>query len=84
MPALVLPRIVCALANEAAFAEGEGVAEAETIDRAMQLGTNYPFGPLAWAKNIGYAKVVAVLDHLYREYGEERYESRPDYVAGHA
>lgn len=76
-PALVLPRIVCALANEAAFAEGEGVAEAETIDRAMQLGTNYPFGPLAWAKNIGYAKIVAVLDHLYREYGEERYRVAP-------
>lgn len=76
-PALVLPRIVCALANEAAFAVGEGVAEVETIDRAMQLGTNYPFGPLAWAKNIGYAKVAAILDHLYREYGEERYRVAP-------
>lgn len=76
-PGLVLPRIVCALANEAAFAVGEGVADGDTIDRAMQLGTNYPFGPLAWAKDTGYAKVVAVLDHLYREYGEERYRVAP-------
>lgn len=77
VPGLVLPRLVCALANEAAFAAGEGVAEVETIDLAMQLGTNYPRGPLAWAKEIGYAKVVAVLDHLRDEYGEERYRIAP-------
>ncbi len=76
-PALILPRIVCMLANEAAFAAGEGVAEIDTINKAMQLGTNYPKGPLAWAKEIGYAQVVAILDHLHTEYGEERYRSAP-------
>jgi 3-hydroxybutyryl-CoA dehydrogenase len=76
-PALVLPRIVCMLANEAAFAAGEGVAEPETIDQAMQLGVSYPKGPLAWAKELGYGKVVAVLDHLHAEYGEERYRVAP-------
>lgn len=76
-PALVLPRIVCMLANEAAFALGEGVADLVTIDKAMQLGTNYPKGPLAWAKEIGYACVVETLDHLHAEYGEERYRVAP-------
>ena len=76
-PALVLPRIVCMLADEAAFAAGEGVAEPETIDQAMQLGVSYPKGPLAWAKELGYARVVAVLDHLHAEYGEERYRVAP-------
>jgi 3-hydroxybutyryl-CoA dehydrogenase len=76
-PGLVLPRIISALANEAAFAAGEGVAEPDTIDQAMRLGTNYPKGPLAWAKEIGYAHVVAILDHLHSEYGEERYRVAP-------
>ena len=70
-PGLILPRIICMLANEAAFSAGEGVAEIDIIDKAMQLGTNYPKGPLAWAKEIGYARVTTVLDHLQFEYGEE-------------
>ena len=76
-PALVLPRIVCMLANEAVFAVQEGVAEASQIDLAMQLGVNYPHGPLAWAKTLGYRRVLAVLDHLQREYLEERYRAAP-------
>jgi 3-hydroxybutyryl-CoA dehydrogenase len=76
-PGLILPRMVCMLANEAAFAAGEGIAEPEEIDRAMQLGVNYPKGPLAWARQLGLARVVAVLDHLHAELGEERYRVAP-------
>jgi 3-hydroxybutyryl-CoA dehydrogenase len=76
-PGLVLPRIVAMLANEAAFAVGEGVANRETVDRAMQLGVNYPRGPLAWAAALGYNHIVAILDHLRAEYGEERYRAAP-------
>lgn len=76
-PALVLPRIVCMLANEAAFTLGEGVAQLDDIDKAMQLGTNYPKGPLAWANELGYITVVDILDHLHAEYGEERYRVAP-------
>ncbi len=76
-PGLVLPRIVCMLANEAAFAAGEGVAEMDTIDTAMRLGTNYPKGPLAWAKELGYQCVVDVLDHMQQEYREDRYRAAP-------
>lgn len=76
-PGLVLPRILCALTNEAAFAVGEGVAAAETIDTAMKLGTNYPLGPIEWGKQIGFRRVVGVLEHLHAEYGEERYRVAP-------
>lgn len=74
-PALILPRIVCQLVNEAAFAVLEGVADAEPADLAMTLGVNYPRGPLEWGQELGYDKVVAVLDHLYAEYHEERYRA---------
>jgi 3-hydroxybutyryl-CoA dehydrogenase len=76
-PALVLPRLICMLANEATFALGEGVADGNTIDLAMQLGTNYPKGPLEWAAQLGYNRVVTVLEHLHNEYGEERYRIAP-------
>ncbi|MBI3157997.1 MAG: 3-hydroxyacyl-CoA dehydrogenase [Chloroflexi bacterium] len=74
-PGLVLPRIVFQLVNEAAFAVLEGVADADTIDLAMRLGVNYPKGPLAWGREFGYSKALAVLDHLYGEYREDRYRA---------
>ena len=74
---MVVPRVVGCLANEAAFAAMEGVANPEDIDRATVLGLNYPHGPLEWAEQLGLSKVVAVLDHLRREYGEERYRVAP-------
>jgi 3-hydroxybutyryl-CoA dehydrogenase len=43
----------------------------------MILGTNYPKGPIAWAREIGYHRVVEVLKHLQNEYGEERYRTAP-------
>lgn len=77
IPGLVLPRIICCLVNEGAFAAGEGTAPPETIDLAMRLGGNYPQGPLEWGRKIGRQRVAAVLDHLFNEYGEERYRTAP-------
>jgi 3-hydroxybutyryl-CoA dehydrogenase len=73
----VLPRVVANLANEAAFALMEGVASAEDIDQAMQLGTNYPHGPLAWADRIGLDQVAGVLGALGEFYGADRYRAAP-------
>lgn len=70
---LVSPRILSLIINEAAFSVMEKVASPEDIDRAMQLGTNYPKGPLAWADEIGLDIVVMLLESLYEEYGQERY-----------
>jgi 3-hydroxybutyryl-CoA dehydrogenase len=73
----VLPRIVCQVINECAFAFGEGVGSAEDIDLGMTLGMNYPRGPLAWAKEIGLEHVTATLETLWEEYREERYRMAP-------
>jgi 3-hydroxybutyryl-CoA dehydrogenase len=74
---LVLPRVLSMLANEAAFALGEGTADEETIDLAMKLGANYPIGPTAWARRVGPAKVLRVLEHLRAVFAEERYRVAP-------
>jgi 3-hydroxybutyryl-CoA dehydrogenase len=76
-PALILPRIVAALANEATFAEMEGTADGPTIDLAMRLGANYPAGPLEWGRRLGWTRVVSLMDHLHAELGEDRYRAAP-------
>jgi 3-hydroxybutyryl-CoA dehydrogenase len=72
-----LPRIVCQVINECAFALGEGVGSARDIDTGMTLGMNYPRGPLAWADAIGLDHVLEVLEALWQEYREERYRAAP-------
>ncbi len=74
---LVAARLLACLINEAAFALQEGVATAEAIDTAVRLGLNYPLGPLEWADEFGPDRVLAVLEGLQRELGEERYRPAP-------
>ncbi len=76
-PGLVLGRIFSQLVNEACFALGEGVGSAEDIDVAMRSGYNYPRGPLEWADAVELDQVLATLDALYAELGEERYRVAP-------
>ncbi len=76
-PGLVRARTVCCLINEAAGLLLEGVAEAADIDRAMRLGTNYPYGPLAWGDLIGLDAVLGVMNGLFAEWGEDRYRPSP-------
>ncbi|WP_172844480.1 3-hydroxyacyl-CoA dehydrogenase family protein [Tumebacillus algifaecis] len=74
---LVIPRMVAMVINEAAYALQEGIAQAEDLDTAMKLGTNYPYGPLEWADVIGVEQVTAILQGLYAEQGEDRFRPAP-------
>ena len=74
---LVVMRTVAMLANEAADAVVQGVADAAAIDLAMRQGVNYPRGPLAWADTIGAAPLRTVLVNLAAHYGEDRYRVSP-------
>jgi 3-hydroxybutyryl-CoA dehydrogenase len=72
-PGFVVNRVLFPMINEAAFALQEGVADPKGIDECMKLGCNHPMGPLALADLVGLDVVYAILDSLYREYGEPRY-----------
>ena len=72
-PGFVVNRVLFPMINEAAFALQQGVADADGIDECMKLGCNHPLGPLALADLVGLDVVYAILDSLYREYGEPRY-----------
>ena len=72
-PGFVVNRVLFPMINEAAFVLQQGVASPEDIDAAMKGGCNHPMGPLALADLVGLDVVYAILDSLYREYGEPRY-----------
>ncbi|MGB7684214.1 MAG: 3-hydroxyacyl-CoA dehydrogenase family protein, partial [Solirubrobacterales bacterium] len=65
----VLPRLFAQIANEAAFAQEEEIASLEDMETAVQLGLNWPRGPLAITELIGAAEAVALLERLESEKG---------------
>lgn len=69
----IFDRILAMLINEAAEAWYFGIAGKEDIDIAMTRGVNYPKGLLAWAEEIGPAKIVEILDGLFARYHDTRY-----------
>lgn len=74
-PGLVVMRTVAMLANEGFEAVMQGVADEDSIDLAMRYGVNYPKGPVAWAREIGLARILAVLDALREATGDPRYRA---------
>jgi len=74
-PGLVLMRTVAMLANEGFEAVLHGVADESGINDAMRFGVNYPHGPMAWARRIGLARILRVLDTLHALTGDPRYRA---------
>lgn len=71
----ILNRILVMLINEAVEAVFLNIASAKDVDLAMTKGVNYPKGLLQWANELGLKNVLADLDNLYQEYGEDRYRA---------
>jgi len=74
---LVFERVLAMLINEAVDAVYLRVASPEDIDLAMTRGVNYPKGLLAWGNEIGLDRVLAWMERLQAEYGEDRYRPSP-------
>ncbi len=70
-PGLFLGRVVGGIVNEAMLAVAEDVALPDDVDRAMELGVNYPRGPIAWGREIGGARITRILQRLALEEGKE-------------
>ena len=84
-PDAILERIVAQLVNEASFAVDEGVAQPPDIDTAMRLGLNHPRGPFEWRRELGAARVVAVLAGLAESLDQpDRYRVAPSLQASAA
>ncbi len=73
----VLARILCSIINEAGLAWDAKVASSDDIDIAMQKGTNYPKGPLAWADEIGGRNIRGALRELNNAVNDGRFQPAP-------
>jgi 3-hydroxybutyryl-CoA dehydrogenase len=71
----IFDRILAMLINEAIDAVHWRIAAPVDIDLAVTKGVNYPKGLLAWGAEIGLGRVLAELNALREEYGEERYRA---------
>lgn len=76
-PGFVVNRILIPMINEAIGIYAEGVASVEDIDTAMKLGANQPMGPLALGDLIGLDVVLAILNVMLKETGDNRYLPQP-------
>jgi len=73
----IVDRILAMLVNEAAEAVHLRIASPADLEKAMTTGVNYPKGLLAWGDVIGAATILARLEALQAEYGEDRYRPSP-------
>jgi 3-hydroxybutyryl-CoA dehydrogenase len=70
-PGFASSRLGVALGAEAIRMLEQGVASAEDIDKAMELGYRHPMGPLRLTDLVGLDVRLAILEHLHREVGEQ-------------
>lgn len=73
----VVNRVLIPMINEAVGIYADGVASVEGIDAAMKLGANHPMGPLALGDLIGLDVCLAIMEVLYKEFGDTKYRPHP-------
>jgi 3-hydroxybutyryl-CoA dehydrogenase len=73
-PGFASSRLGLVLGLEAMRMLEQGVASAEDIDKAMELGYNHPMGPLKLSDVVGLDVRLAIADYLYRTLEERQFE----------
>jgi len=74
-PGFASSRLGVVLGLEAMRMFEQGVASAEDIDRAMELGYNHPVGPLKLTDLVGLDVRLAIADHLHTTIGGDTYRA---------
>lgn len=72
-PGFIAQRITAMIANLGGEMAQMGLASPADIDKAMQLGLNYPAGPLAFADKIGVGRTYEIICRVFEITGSDRY-----------
>jgi len=73
-PGFASSRLGVVLGLEAMRMLEQGVASAEDIDKAMELGYNHPMGPLKLTDQVGLDVRLAIAEYLHATLGKPHYE----------
>ena len=76
-PGSVSTRLIVTLINEACNTLVEGVSSVENIDSIMKRGFGMQHGPFELADRIGLDKVLRYMDHLFIEFGSNKFKASP-------
>ena len=74
---LVAQRVIAHIVNIACDIAQQRIATPQDIDRVVTLGLGYRMGPLAMGDAAGAASILAIVESLYRFYGDPRYRASP-------
>jgi 3-hydroxybutyryl-CoA dehydrogenase len=72
-PGFIAQRITAMIANIGCEMAQMGLASPADIDKAMQLGLNYPLGPLGFAEKMGVRTTYEIMRLLFEITGSDRY-----------
>jgi 3-hydroxybutyryl-CoA dehydrogenase len=72
-PGFIAQRVVAMIANLGCEMAQMGLASPADIDKAMQLGLNYPAGPLGFADKLGVNVTYEIMCRLFEITGSDRY-----------
>jgi 3-hydroxybutyryl-CoA dehydrogenase len=72
-PGFIAQRITAMIANIGCEMAQMGLASPADIDKAMQLGLNYPLGPLGFAEKLGVRTTYDIMRQLFESTGSDRY-----------
>ena len=72
-PGFIAQRITAMVANIGCEMAQMGLASPGDIDKAMQLGLNYPLGPLGFAEKMGVRTTYEIMRQLFGITGSDRY-----------
>jgi 3-hydroxybutyryl-CoA dehydrogenase len=72
-PGFIVNRILVPALNEAVFLVAEGVADPEDIDKACELGLNWPMGPLKLLDYVGIDTTLFITDVMMDETGDPKF-----------
>jgi len=74
-PGFIVNRILVPAINEAVFLAAEGIAEPEDIDKAIELGLNWPMGPLKLLDYVGIDTTLFITDVMVNETGDPKFRA---------
>ena len=72
-PGFIVNRILSQALNEAVYLVAEGIATPEDVDKACELGLNWPMGPLKLLDYIGIDTDLFITEVMVKETGDPKF-----------